>query len=114
MDYTADDLAVTLAAAQEPEYVRIVGDWLTRGAAGDAPPAATGDRVIDALVGAAVAQLARSRGQAVPGWTRAPDRILDFFWHPGSDRFFALALARAPAEFAARGVFVDADSLVSV
>jgi hypothetical protein len=84
MDYSAEDLVVTLAA------------------------------VIDALVAAAVAQRARMGGKQVPTWTRAPDRVLDVFWHPGNDRFFALALAHAPAEFAARGLFVDADSLVSV
>jgi hypothetical protein len=112
--YTSEDLAVTLAAAAEQEYVRIVADWLTRGAVGVDPPVSSGDRVVDALVAAAVAQLARATGQAVPAWTRAPERVLDFFWHPGSDRFFALALAHAPAEFAARDLFIDADSLVSV
>jgi hypothetical protein len=114
MPYTPEDLAVTLAAAEELEYVRIVADWLLHGSVGSEPPASTGDRVVDALAAAAVAQLARTRGQEVPTWTRAPDRILDFFWHPGSDRFFALALAHAPAEFAVRGLFIDAESLVSI
>ena len=114
MKYTSADLAATLRGADEREYVRIVADWLVHGVVGPDPPAGSGDRVIDALVAAAVAQLARASGQEVPQWTRAPDRILDFFWHPGSDRFFALALAHSPSEFAARGLFIDADSLVSV
>jgi hypothetical protein len=112
--YSAEDLAATLVAAEEHEYVRIVADWLVHGMVSAEPPQGSGRPVIDALVAAAVAQLARTMDQPIPGWTRAPDRVLDFFWHPGSERFFALALAHAPAEFAARGLFVDADSLASV
>jgi hypothetical protein len=114
MSYTPEDLAFTLSAADPEDYVRIVADWLTHGAPGSRRPASVGDEVIDALVAAAVAHLARAAGQEPPTWTRAPDRILGFFWHPGSERFFAMALAHAPAEFAARGLFIDADSLVSV
>ena len=47
-------------------------------------------------------------------WTQDPARILPSFWHPGSDRFFAYSLAHAPAEFAARGILIEQDSLVSV
>jgi hypothetical protein len=114
MSYTPEDLAFTLSAADQEDYVRIVADWLAHAAPGSQHPGSAGDEVIDALVAAAVAHVARAAGQEPPAWTRAPDRILSFFWHPGSDRFFELALAHAPAEFAARGLFIDADSLVSV
>lgn len=94
--------------------MRVVADWLVHGEVGLAPPAPSGERVVDALVAAAVAHLARSQGEEPPAWTRAHDRLLDAFWHPGGDRFFAYSLAHAPAEFAARGVIVERDSLVSV
>ena len=114
MPYTSRVLALELAASDQQDYVRLVAHWLTHGAVEQECPPLTGDEVIDALVAAAVAHRARMIGQEPPAWTRAPDRLLDFFWHPGSDRFFALALAHAPAEFAVRGIFVDADSLLSV
>lgn len=94
--------------------MRVVADWLIHGEVSVAPPVRSGDAVVDALAAAAVAHLARGRGQAPPAWTRAHDRLLDAFWHPGGDRFFAYSLAHAPSEFAARGVIVERDSLVSV
>jgi hypothetical protein len=112
--YTPADLALTLAAAEEESWVRVAADWLTRGVLSDEAPPSAGDRVRDALVAATVAHLARERGAAAPAWTNEPRYTLESFWHPGSDRFFALALATAPAEFAARGVFIEASSLVSV
>lgn len=112
--YTPADLVVTLAAAEQDSWVRVAADWLTRGELSDEEPDSTGDSIRDALVAATVAHLARQRGVRAPGWTNKPRYTLESFWHPGSDRFFALALATAPAEFAARGVFIEAGSLVSV
>jgi hypothetical protein len=114
MRYTPADLAATLALSAESDFVRVVGDWLARGSVAGPAPDATGDRVCDALVAAAVAHLASTRGEPVPAWTREPSRILDSFWHPGRDAFFAYALAHAPAQFAIRGLLVERDSLVSV
>jgi hypothetical protein len=114
MTSTPEDLVGALRAAQETDYVRLVADWLTRGDINGPEPSVTGDPTVDALIGASVAYRARQLGCSVPAWTRAPERISEYFWHPGSDRFFALALAHSPAEFAIRGLFIDADSLRSV
>jgi len=114
MACTPEELAGALQAADELDYVRLVSDWLTRGDVEGPEPISTGDPIVDALVGASVAYRARLIGRPVPAWTRSSGRVSDVFWHPGSDRFFALALARSPAEFAIRGLFIDADSLVSV
>ena len=114
MRFTAADLAATLAAAPEESYVRVVADWLAHGEVAPAGPALTGRPVVDALVAAGTAHLARLNETEAPAWTQEPARILPSFWHPGSDRFFAYSLAHAPAEFAARGLLVEQDSLVSV
>lgn len=114
MKFTAADLAATLAASPEESYVRVVADWLAHGEIAPAGPELTGRPVIDALVAAGTAHLARLNKAEVPAWTGEPARILPSFWHPGSDRFFAYSLAHAPAEFAARGIIVEQDSLVSV
>lgn len=114
MKFTAADLAATLAASPEESYVRVVADWLVHGEIAPSGPALTGMPVIDALVAAGTAQLARLNKTEAPAWTREPTRVLPSFWHPGSDRFFAYSLAHAPAEFAARGIIVEQDSLASV
>lgn len=114
MKFSAADLATTLAASPEDSYVRVVADWLAHGEVAPAGPALTGRPVIDALVAASTAHLARLNAAEVPAWTRDPARVLPSFWHPGSDRFFAYSLAHAPAEFAARGIIVEQDSLASV
>jgi hypothetical protein len=111
---TAGDLAATLAAVDEANFVRVVADWLSRGTVSDDAPPLTGSPVRDALVAAAVAHLARLRGVPVPRWTHDERRALPRFWHPGRDAFFAYALANSPAEFAARGILVEGGSLVSV
>jgi len=112
--YSASDLAATLAASPQSDYVRIVADWLARGSVTGPAPTLSGDRLRDALVAAAVAHRARVAGMAVPEWTHEPGRALDTLWHPGRDAFFAHALAHAPSEFAIRGVLIERDSLVSV
>lgn len=114
MAYTVGDLALTLSAVDDASLVRVVADWLGRGVISDVAPALTGSAVRDALVAAAVAHLARIRGVPVPRWTHEESRALPRFWHPGPDAFFAYALAHSPAEFAARGILVERDSLVSV
>lgn len=114
MKLTAADLAATLAVSREESYVRVVADWLAHGEVTSARPALTGRPVVDALVAAGTAHLARLNEAEAPAWTREPARVLPSFWHPGSDRFFAYSLAHAPAEFAARGILVEQDSLVSV
>lgn len=114
MKFTATDLAVTLAASPEESYVRVVADWLAHGEVASARPALTGRPVIDALVAAGTAHLARLHQTEAPTWTQEPTRTLPSFWHPGSDRFFAYSLAHAPAEFAVRGILVEQDSLVSM
>jgi len=114
MKFTVADLVATLAASPEESYVRVVADWLAHGEVAPAGPALTGRPVIDALVAAGTAHLARLNQTEAPAWTQEPTRILPSFWHPGSDRFFAYSLAHSPAEFAARGIIVEQDSLVSV
>lgn len=114
MEFTAADLAATLAASPQENYVRVVADWLAHGEVALAGPTLTGQPVVDALVAAGTAHLARLRKTEAPPWTREPARILPSFWHPGSDRFFAYSLAHAPAEFAVRGILIEQDSLASV
>lgn len=114
MVYTVADLARTLQSVPETDYVRVAAEWLSHGEVSEVPPQKSSEPVINALVAATVAHLARTRGEEVPAWTRDRDRALEPFWHPGSDRFFAYALVHAPAEFAARGVLVEEGSLVSV
>src|SRR5262249_13340062 len=114
MRFTAADLAATLAVSPEESYVRVVADWLAHGEVTSARPALTGRPVLDALVAAGTRPLAGLKEGGAPAWTREPARILPSFWHPGSDRFFAYSLAHAPAEFAARGILVEQDSLASI
>jgi hypothetical protein len=114
MRFTAADLAATLVASPEESYVRVVADWLAHGEVASARPPLTGRPVVDALIAAGTAHFARLNKTEAPAWTLEPDRILPSFWHPGSDRFFAYSLAHATAEFAARGILVEQDSLVSV
>lgn len=114
MKFTAADLVATLAASPEESYVRVVADWLAHGEVTSSGPELTGHPVVDALAAAGTAHLARLNRTEAPAWTTDPARVLSSFWHPGSDRFFAYSLAHAPAEFAARGIIVERDSLVSV
>ncbi len=104
------------ALRNEPEsmWVRLTAHWMTRATALEAAPELSGSPVVDALVAAATAEVARRRGAAPPAWTTEPCRVLQTFWHPSGPRFFGWSLAHAPAEFRARGVIVEADSLVSV
>ena len=121
--YTAVQLVDALVNSPETSYVRIVAHWLTDGEVTSDDPGSSGCTprdvypligrpIVDAIVAAAVAHLALQRGTAVPDW--ANGRRLDHFWHPGSDAFFANALARSPVAFKNRGVLIERDSLESV
>ena len=74
--FTAADLAATLAVSPEESYVRVVADWLAHGEVTSARPALTGRPVVDALVAAGTAHLARLNKAEAPAWTREPTRIL--------------------------------------
>lgn len=104
------------ALKEEPEsmWVRLAAHWMTRASDLEAAPRPSGSAVIDALAAAAAAEVARQRGHQPPEWTLDPERVLETLWHPSGPRFFGWSLAHAPAEFRARGVIVEADSLVSV
>ncbi len=95
-----DDLA-RVSAEQRPPLVR------------DEPPS-TGDARWDALLAGVVELACHRHGLAVPGWTVAPERLLDRWWFavptPG---LAASAFAEAPAALANRGVFLHASSLQS-
>lgn len=98
----------------ESEYARFVADWLTRASDLDDEPDLVGRPVIDALVAAATAHAAMSRGETIPSWTNDPSRVLDAFWYVGPDGFFANALVHSPLPFVTRGVLIEEASLESV
>lgn len=108
------DLVDALKGEPETMWVRLTAHWMTRASALGTAPRPSGNPVVDALVAAAAAEVARRRGTEPPRWSTKPDRVLKTFWHPSGPRFFGWSLAHAPAEFRARGVLVEADSLVSV
>ena len=116
VDGVFEPKAVIYEAARRvaDRHEKLPADWLAHGEVAPAGPALTGRPVVDALVAAGTAHLARLNEAEAPAWTQDPARILPSFWHPGSDRFFAYSLAHAPAEFAARGILIEQDSLVSV
>lgn len=107
-------LAETLGVVTPAEYVRFVADWLARAEGLDVTPDLTGVREIDALVAAAAAHVAFTTGAPVPAWTAQAERTCDPLWYPGPDALLPNALVHSPVSFFARGVLVEADSLVSV
>ncbi len=115
----ACELAADLASADEVEVVRLVADWIHRAILSDdldldLEPPLDGRPHLDALVAAAAAHVAHRRDVPVPRWTIGPTRMSDVFWHPGPAALFPNALVHAPGAFAVRGVFIEADSLVSI
>ncbi|MGH3264929.1 MAG: hypothetical protein ACRDNS_23385 [Trebonia sp.] len=72
MVFTAADLAATLAVSPEESYVRVVADWLAHGEVTSTRPALTGRPVVDALVAAGTAHLARLNEAEAPAWTSTP------------------------------------------
>jgi hypothetical protein len=107
-------LADALTSASDSMYVRLTAHWLSDGDPTGPPPTLTSIRLVDALVAAAVALRAQRIRLPVPAWVNEPCRQLDRLWHPGPPEFFGWSLAHAPAELKARGIVVEADSLVSV
>jgi hypothetical protein len=75
-------------------------------------PEPTGERRLDAYLGALAEHLAGLHGLERPDWSIEPDRFLESFWFvsevPG---FRAVAIAQTPAAFRRRGVFVPERSL---
>ena len=75
-------------------------------------PEPTGDRRLDAYLGALAEHLAGAHGLERPAWSVEPGRFLETFWFlsdvPG---FRAIAIAQAPAAFRRRGIFVPERSL---
>ena len=74
-------------------------------------PAETGDRHLDAFVGAAAEYLARQyQLPSIPEWVFEPRRYLDRAWHvsqlddPGMREYLAFA---SPAEFRSRNIFTE-------
>jgi transcriptional regulator with XRE-family HTH domain len=94
-------------------------DWVRTGVVAvsclQRDPGSTGSRHWDALVGGVVEMLATAAGMAVPAWASGPGRVLDEVWF-----YTTLASLKphvfvtTPAALAARGVYLSADSLVSV
>ena len=74
-------------------------------------PVPTGDRHLDAFVGAAAEYLARQyQLPSIPEWVFEPDRFLDHAWHvsqlddPGMREYLTFA---SPAEFRSRNIFTE-------
>lgn len=117
MAVDATELAEDLATAGEHELVRLVADWIDRALRAEdldlsVEPPLDGRSPLDALVAAAAAYVARTRSMPTPNWTIGTSRRSEQFWHPGPPALFPNALVHAPGEFAIRGVFIEAASLV--
>lgn len=121
-------LAATLLRVHPREYVRFAADWLTDADRLAEDPGLTGDRLVDAFVGAAVEYAAHQAGEPVPEWALDPRRTLpERWWSPALSgprptaeqekalaRLRALVLATSLAPFLRHGLVIDADSLTSV
>lgn len=78
-------------------------------------PPATGDERRDAWLGALAEHLALRHGLRRPEWCVEPDRFLDRVWFPSVVKGFrAIAIARSPAAFRRRGIFIVPESLERV
>lgn len=104
-------LIETLLSVSEREYARFVADWMTRANDLDAAPSPTGKPVVDALVAAAAAHVAMTRGERVPRWANEASRAVEPLWYVGPPGFFANALVHSPLPFVTRGVLIEAESL---
>ena len=114
MPITAATLTADLVEAPSDRWIRLLAHWLGNGEVSSEATPLTGRPVIDALVAAATAQLARSQGVAVPLWTPHPSRFLTAFWQPAGPQFYAWSPAHAADEFLLRGIIVEQESLVAV
>ena len=109
-----DMLRLVIQAADD--FARLISDedrrfFLAR-------PGATGSIRWDALLAALAVELCRRDGlEAIPAWTRHPDRYLDETWWVGAagevESLRALALRDSPPAFRARGVMMGRQMLVS-
>lgn len=78
----------------------------------DERPALTGDRRMDAYLGALAEHLVVHYRVVAPDWVHGPERFLDRFWFPTSIKaLHATALVESPASFRRRGIFVDETEL---
>lgn len=81
-----------------------------RALAEEPPP--TGDPRADAYLGALAEHLSAAHDLVRPSWACATERFLDRFWFLSDVMGFrAVLLARSPAAFRRRGIFVDPASL---
>ncbi len=109
-----DMLRLVIQAADD--FARLISDedrrfFLAR-------PGATGSVRWDALLAALAVELCRRYGlQAIPAWTRQPDRYLVETWWVGAagevESLRALALRDSPPAFRARGVMMGRQMLMS-
>jgi hypothetical protein len=120
--------ASTLLRVHPREYVRFAADWLTDADRLTEDPGLTGDRLVDAFVGATAEYAAHQAEEPTPAWAVDPRRTLpERWWSPalsGSrptigqrqalQRLRAHVLASAPEPFLRHGLVIDADSLSSV
>ena len=74
-------------------------------------PVPTGDRKVDALLGATAEYLAHQFNlPEVPAWAYSPARYLDRAWHVAAlldDGFREYLTFASPAEFASRNIFTE-------
>jgi hypothetical protein len=95
---------------------RLIADLRTLERPGDtgrclAPPATTGRRRWDTLLGAAVGRECRHKDLDAPAWTDPPP--LAQWWFPvlADPILTARTMQRTPVDFAARGIWLDAGAL---
>ncbi|MFN2452436.1 MAG: helix-turn-helix domain-containing protein [Candidatus Dormibacteria bacterium] len=118
----APALARTLAETNSTTAWRLVGELLDdQAAAGDRdtelavaePPDPTGDRRVDALMGALAEHLCAGRNLAPPGWAQVVVEATPW-WFVAGRPYAALALRESPPSFARRGIFITAGALERV
>lgn len=121
----AQRIEATLRRGDEAEALRHVAELIVEIEARTSPdrraaelavePPSTGDRRWDALLAGVVEWLAHRAAVRTPAWTGLPERFLDVWWFVTTYRsLYASAMVHTPAELANRGVFLHADSLLSV
>jgi hypothetical protein len=115
-------LAAAIDECDQAWALRLVAelvDWVRSGVVAvsslEQDPGSTGDRRWDALVGGVVEMLATEADESVPAWASGPGRVLDEIWfYTTLTSLRPHVFVNTPAALAARGVYVSADSFVSV
>jgi len=110
--HDANLLAAMLIGANESEYVRFTGTWLSRVTDWRTAPQQTNNEVVDAFVAAASSYAALANGEPEPKW--ANGNRLKSFWYGGHPGLFAWSFAHTPGPFKSRGLIVEDASLISV